>query len=110
MSRLRRTDRLMTARQALRMATAGGARTLKRDDIGSLAVGKQADLALFRLDGVAGAGFENDPVAGLVLASTPRAEHVMVKGSFVVRGGRLVNADEEEIAARHRAVVARIVH
>jgi cytosine/adenosine deaminase-related metal-dependent hydrolase len=110
MSRLRRTDRLMTARQALQMATAGGARTLKRDDIGTLSVGKQADIAMFRLEGVAGAGFENDPVAGLVLASTPRAAHVMVQGSLVVRDGRLVNADEEEIAARHRAVVARIVH
>ncbi|MEA2623090.1 MAG: 8-oxoguanine deaminase [Chloroflexota bacterium] len=110
MSRLRRPDRLMTARQALRMATTGGARTLKRDDIGALAVGKQADIALFRLTGVAGAGFENDPVAGLVLSSTPRAEHVLVQGRFAVRDGHLVNQDEEQIAQRHRAVVARIVH
>jgi 8-oxoguanine deaminase len=110
MSRLRQPDRLMTARQALRMATAGGAATLKRDDIGSLSVGKQADIALFRLAGVAAAGFENDPVAGLVLASTSRAAHVMVQGRFVVSDGRLTAEDETSIAERHRAVVARIVH
>jgi cytosine/adenosine deaminase-related metal-dependent hydrolase len=110
LSRLRRPDRLMTARQALRMATSGGAATLKRDDIGSLAVGKQADIALFRPSGVAAAGFENDPIAGLVLGSTPRATHVLVQGRFVVRDGRLTAEDEEAIASRHRAVVARIVN
>jgi 8-oxoguanine deaminase len=110
-SRLRERDsgRLMTARQALRMATEGGARILKRDDIGSLRPGKQADVALFRLAGVAGAGFENDPVAGLLLASTPRAEHLIVNGRFAVRDYRLVNDDEADIVGQHRQIVARIV-
>jgi cytosine/adenosine deaminase-related metal-dependent hydrolase len=107
-SRLRRQDRLLTAREALHLATTGGARTLKRDDIGSLEVGKQADVALFRPSGVAAAGFENDPVAGLVLAQTPRAEHVLVQGRFVVRDGQLANVDEAEIVQRHRAVVSRV--
>ena len=66
-------------------------------------------MALFRPSGVAAAGFENDPVAGLVLAQTPRAEHVLVQGRFVVRDGQLVNADEAAIVERHRAVVRRIV-
>jgi cytosine/adenosine deaminase-related metal-dependent hydrolase len=108
-SRLRRQDRLMTAREALRLATVGGARTLKRDDIGTLEIGKQADIALFQPQGVAAAGFENDPVAGLVLAQTPRAEHVLVQGRFVVRDGALVNMDEDSIVESHRAVVRRIV-
>jgi 8-oxoguanine deaminase len=110
LSRVHDRDHLMTARQALRMATAGGARTLRRDDIGSLEVGRQADIALFRRSGVAAAGFENDPVAALVFGSTPRVEHLLVQGRFVVRDGQLVQGDEREIAERHRAVVARIVN
>ncbi len=111
LSRLRERDsgRLMPARQALWLATAGGARALKRDDIGTLQPGKQADIALFRLAGVAGAGFENDPVAGLLLASTPRVEHLIVNGEFAVRNYQLVNADEDEIVSSHRQIVTRIV-
>lgn len=109
LSRVTERDRLMTARQALRMATTGGARTLKRDDVGSIEVGRQADIAMFRLEGVAGAGFENDPVAGLVLAFPPRAEHVLVGGRAVVREGQLVDGAEREIVERHRSSVKRIV-
>jgi len=108
-SRLRDSDRLMTARQALRMATAGGARVLSRDDIGSLAIGSQADIAFYRPTGVAAAGFENDPVAGLLFASTPRVDRLMVQGRMVVEDGHLVTADEAEIVERHKAVVQRIV-
>jgi 8-oxoguanine deaminase len=108
-SRLREHDRLMTARQVLHMATAGGAMALGRDDIGSIAPGKQADIALFRPSGVAGAGFENDPVAGLVFASTRRVDALLIQGRFAVRDGQLVNGDEDRIAERHRAVVQRIV-
>jgi 8-oxoguanine deaminase len=108
-SRLRAPDRLMTARHALRLATSGGARTLGRDDIGSLEVGKQADIAMFRLAGVAAAGFENDPVAALVLGTPPAAHHVLVQGRFAVRDGQLMNQDQDAIAERHRAVVRRIV-
>lgn len=108
-SRLRKPDRLMTARQALRMATAGGARALKRDDIGSLEVGSQADIAFFRPSGVASAGFENDPVAALVLGTPPRVDYLMVQGRFVVRDGQLVNGDEQDIVERHRVIVRRIV-
>jgi len=110
-SRLREQEnnRLMTARQALQMASEGGARILKRDDIGSLRPGMQADVALFRLAGVAGAGFENDPVAGLVLAGTPRVEHLIVNGEFAVRDYRLVKDDEDDIVRHHRQTVARIV-
>jgi 8-oxoguanine deaminase len=108
-SRLREGDRLMTARQALGMATVGGARVLSRDDVGTLAIGNEADIAFFRPSGVSAAGFENDPVAGLVFAAPQRVDRLMVQGRFVVEDGHLVNGDEEEIGARHRAVVKRIV-
>jgi 8-oxoguanine deaminase len=110
LSRVHELDRLMTARQALSMATRGGAAALGRDDVGTLEVGRQADIALFRLPDIAGAGFESDPVAALVLASTPRAEHVLVQGRPVVRDGQLVNGDEPAIAERHRSSVRRLVH
>ncbi|HEY3524422.1 MAG TPA: amidohydrolase family protein [Candidatus Limnocylindrales bacterium] len=109
LSRVRELGRLMTARQALRMATAGGAGALRRTDVGVLEPGRQGDVAMFRVADVAAAGFEHDPVAALVLASRPTAHHVLVGGRLAVRDGRLVNADEGEIAARHRAVVRRIV-
>lgn len=109
LSRVRELDRLMTARQALRIATAGGARALRRDDIGVIEAGRQADIAMFRVGDVPAAGFEHDPVAALVLASTPRAHHVLVAGRSVVRDGQLVNADEAALAEGHRAAVRRLV-
>jgi 8-oxoguanine deaminase len=108
-SRLGAKAPLPTARTFLRMATSGGAAVLRRDDIGRLEVGREADIAMFRPGPIAGAGFENDPVAGLLLGATPPATHVLVQGRLVVRDGHLVNADEAEIAARHRTVVRRLV-
>ena len=56
-----------SARDALELATLGGARVLRReDDIGSLEVGKSADLVAFRIDGLQHAGGQNDPVASLM--------------------------------------------
>jgi cytosine/adenosine deaminase-related metal-dependent hydrolase len=96
----------LTAREALRLGTRGGAAVLKRDDIGSLEPGKSADLAVWRLDGLelAGAG---DPVAGLVLSGPHRVDRLVVAGDDVVRDGRLVRGDEDEIAREHRRVAAR---
>jgi cytosine/adenosine deaminase-related metal-dependent hydrolase len=87
----------LTARQALHMATMGGARCLGRaGEIGSLEIGKLADLALWRVDGLAGAGVA-DPVSALVLGAAP-LEALYVGGRPVVTGGRLVTADEVELA------------
>jgi cytosine/adenosine deaminase-related metal-dependent hydrolase len=91
----------LTAREALRLGTRGGAAVLKRDDLGSLEPGKSADLAVWRLDGLELAGAD-DPVAGLVLAAPHRVDRLVVGGEEVVREGRLVRADEAEIAQEHR--------
>jgi cytosine/adenosine deaminase-related metal-dependent hydrolase len=93
----RATAQALDARTALRLATSGGAECLGREDCGSLEVGKCADVACFRIDDLAHAGMA-DPVAGLALAPPPRAEAVVVNGKVVVRGGRLLTGDEEEIA------------
>jgi cytosine/adenosine deaminase-related metal-dependent hydrolase len=99
--------RLMTAREALEMATIGGAAALRRDDIGVLAPGMRADVALYSLRGAAGAGTENDPVAAIVLAPPASATHVMVEGSFVVFDGHLVR-EEEPIVRAHGELVRRL--
>jgi len=96
----------LTAREALRLGTRGGAAVLKRDDLGSLEPGKSADLAVWRRDGLELAGAE-DPVAGLVFSGPHRVERLVVAGGDVVRDRRLVRADEEEIAREHRRLAAR---
>jgi cytosine/adenosine deaminase-related metal-dependent hydrolase len=96
----------MTAREALRLATRGGAEVLRRDDIGSLEPGKQADLAIWATDGLELGGAE-DLVAGLVLAGPHRVDRLVVGGEDVVRGGALVRADESEIARAHRVEARR---
>ncbi len=96
----------MTAREAIRLATRGGAAVLGREDIGSIAAGKCADLAVWRADGLELGGAE-DPVAGLVFSGPHRVDRLYVGGELVVRGGALVRADEAEIARAHRIQAAR---
>ncbi len=97
----------MTAREALRLGTRGGAAVLGRDDIGSLEPGKCADLAVWRTDGLELAG-ASDPVGGLVLSGPHRVDRLYVGGEEVVRGGELVRVDEAEIAREHRAQARKL--
>jgi cytosine/adenosine deaminase-related metal-dependent hydrolase len=98
----------MTVRDALRLGTRGGAAVLGRDDLGQLAPGKRADLAVWRTDGLELGGAEADPVAGLVLSAPHRVDRLYVGGEEVVRDGRLVRADEAEIAREHRRQAQRL--
>jgi cytosine/adenosine deaminase-related metal-dependent hydrolase len=91
----------LTAREALRLGTRGGAEVLGRADVGSLEAGRCADLAVWRTDGLEFAGAD-DPVAALVLSGPHRVERLLVGGEDVVREGHLVRADEGEIAQEHR--------
>jgi cytosine/adenosine deaminase-related metal-dependent hydrolase len=98
--------RAMTAREALRLGTRGGASVLGRDDLGALEPGKRADLAIWRTDGLE-LGGAADLVAGLVLSAPHRVDRLVVEGEDVVRGGALVRADEADIARAHRAQAQR---
>jgi cytosine/adenosine deaminase-related metal-dependent hydrolase len=92
----------MSAREALRLATRGGAAILGRDDIGALAPGMAADIAGFRLDGPALAGGAvHDPLASLVFCRPPNADFVMVNGRTIVEGGAFVNFDVARTVAEH---------
>ena len=96
----------MTAREALRLGTRGGAAVLGREDLGSLEPGKCADFAAWRTDGLELGGAE-DLVAGLVFSAPHRVDRLVVGGEDVVRGGALVRADEAEIARDHRVQARR---
>jgi cytosine/adenosine deaminase-related metal-dependent hydrolase len=98
----------MTVREALRLATRGGASVLKREDIGSIEAGKRADVAVWPLDGLELAGAA-DPVAGLVLSGPHRVDRLFVAGEQIVRDGHLLRVDEDEIARDHRKVAARFL-
>ncbi len=90
----------LSVRDALEVATMGGARVLGwHDQIGSLEVGKQADLALWRVDTLPHVDIV-DPVAALVLADRPPLELLLVGGLPVVERDRLVTVEEEAIARR----------
>jgi len=98
----------MTARDAIRLGTRGGAAVLRRDDIGSLEPGKCADFVAWGTSGLE-LGGADDPVAGIVFAGPQRPELVVVGGEPIVREGELVRAEEAEIARAHRAEARRFL-
>jgi cytosine/adenosine deaminase-related metal-dependent hydrolase len=97
----------MTAREALHLATRGGAEVLGRDDIGSLEPGKRADFAVWRTGGLE-LGGAVDVVAGFVFSAPHRVDRLVVGGEEVVCDGHLVRADEDEIAREHRRQAERL--
>jgi cytosine/adenosine deaminase-related metal-dependent hydrolase len=105
-ARARGGPEAMTAREALRLGTRGGAAVLGREDIGELSPGKRADVAVWRTDGLE-LGGAADPVAGLVFSGPHRVDRLLVGGEEAVRDGRLVHADESELAREHRRQAGR---
>ncbi|OYU95350.1 MAG: hypothetical protein CFE45_19655 [Burkholderiales bacterium PBB5] len=99
----------MTARHMLAVATRGGARVLGRDDIGHLAPGMAADLALFDLRslGFAG-GAVHDPVAALLLCAPAPAAYTVVNGRVVVREGQLATVDLGPLVERHNRLAQQL--
>ncbi|MFE0026476.1 8-oxoguanine deaminase [Amycolatopsis sp. NPDC059021] len=107
-ARQRGGPRALTTREALWMGTMGGARCLGRErELGSIEQGKLADLVVWDLNGLHYAGIE-DPVAALVLGTTPPVRRLFVGGREVVSDGRLDHADEPSIARELAAASARL--
>ena len=99
----------MTARDALALATRGGAQVLGRRDIGHLAPGMCADLALFDLRTLAFAGGAvHDPVGTLLLCASPQAAWTVVNGRVVVREGRLTTVDLGPLIERHNRLAVTL--
>ncbi|MCX4480171.1 8-oxoguanine deaminase [Streptomyces cellulosae] len=101
-------EKALTARQALRLGTHGGARVLGRaDEIGSLEPGKLADLVLWRMDTLAHASIA-DPVTALVFGAAAPVTASFVNGRQIVQNGRLLTADEDAVARTTRAEARRL--
>lgn len=96
----------VTARDVIRWATQGSARCLGRSDIGTIAPGMQADLALYRLDELRFSG-AHDPVAALVLCGAHRADRVMVAGRWRVIDGAIPGLDLAALRRAHGAASRR---
>lgn len=105
LQRLRYGAEEITHQKAFEWATIGSAGCLGRDDIGKIAVGKQADIALFKLDEIrfAGAG---SPVAALLLCGATKADKVMVAGKWRVLEGQIVGVDMNQLMAKQITLAA----
>ncbi|WP_350333743.1 8-oxoguanine deaminase [Coralliovum pocilloporae] len=100
----------LKVREALELATLGGARVLNRQDIGALKPGLQADCAVFPLTGLAHAGAEIDPVAALLLCQPVNASTTIVGGDVLVRDGQLTRLDQQKLIERHKAHSIRLIN
>lgn len=108
LQRLRYGAERITPRKVLEWATRGSAKLLGRGDLGELLPGKQADLALFKLDDLRFSG-SHDPIAALILCGAERADRVMVGGKWKVVDGAIEGLDLEQLIARHKVAAAALV-
>lgn len=99
---------ILTARQALEMATKGGAAVLGRTDIGQLVPGRAADLVAIDLDRIEMSGGLADPVAAAVFCTPGRVSDSWVGGRRVVQDGRLVHVDEAELIREHNRLAGTL--
>ena len=106
LARLRGGPEAMDAREALEMATLGGAACLGRDDIGALEPGRAGDLVVWPLQGVQFAGALSDPVEALLRCGPVAARHTIVAGELLVDNGQLTASGVEEMLSRHRGIAS----
>lgn len=99
----------MTAREALEIATRGGARVLGRDDIGALAAGMSADFIAYDVDTPAFAGAHHDMVAALIFCTPATVAYNIINGKFVVREGKLTTLEIEPLIERHNRIAQALV-
>jgi len=100
---------LMTARQALEIATRGGAAVLGRPDLGHLAPGMCADFFAINLNRLEYAGALHDPVAALVFCAPVQADIVVVGGRHVVKESQLTHLELGKLIEQHNRAARRLV-
>jgi len=98
----------VTPAEAFSLGTLGGATVLNRAELGNVAVGNPADLAMFRTDDIAFAGsMVQDPLGALILCQAPRPERVVVNGRVVVKDGRIALIDQDRLVANFNELVGK---
>ncbi len=107
LQRVARRDPTISHRDALRWATRGSAACLGRTDIGEIAVGKQADLGLYRLDDLRFSG-HGDALAALILSGAHGVDQLMIAGQWRVVDGAIPGFDVGQLRAQHQDAAARL--
>jgi cytosine/adenosine deaminase-related metal-dependent hydrolase len=100
---------ILTARQALEIATIGGARVLGRKDIGSLEPGKCADFIAINLNRLEYAGALHDPLAAVLFCSPVKVDYNVVGGKYVIKKGELVTLDLTKHIGKHNDAAIRLM-
>lgn len=100
----------MTARQALELATLGGARVLNRDDIGALMPGMSADIVMFDTRQIGFAGALHDPVASLVFCTPSNVDFSIINGKVVVRDGHCTTVPTGLVVEQHQRLASKIMN
>lgn len=108
LQRLRYGSSAVTHFDAYRWATQGSAAVLGRSDVGEIALGKQADLAMFMLDELRFSG-SHDPLAALLLCGAEKADRVMIAGRWTVEDGEVLGVDRLALIAEHSALAKKLV-
>lgn len=98
-----------STREALELATLGGASVLGRDDIGSIDVGKAADMVAFRIDDLSHAGGMSDPVASLLTCAPSSVWLSMINGQVVVDEGVIPRLDINSLVKRHNEISQQLL-
>jgi 8-oxoguanine deaminase len=98
----------MSAREALEIATLGGAKVLNRDDIGAIAVGMAADIVTVPLGEVGLAGAQHDPLAALLFCQVQKVQHSIVNGRVVVRDGQLTTVELPRLVEQHNRLARQL--
>jgi cytosine/adenosine deaminase-related metal-dependent hydrolase len=100
---------ILTARQALEIATIGGARVLGRDDIGSLETGKCADFIAINLNRLEYAGALHDPLSAALFCAPVKMDYNVVGGKYVVKEGELATLDLPNHILKHNEAARRLM-
>ncbi len=107
LQRLRYGSSAVTHLDAYRWATQGSAAVLGRSDVGQIALGKQSDLAMFKLDELRFSG-SHDPLAALLLCGAEKADRVMIAGRWTVEDGEVPGLDRQALIAEHSALAKKL--
>jgi cytosine/adenosine deaminase-related metal-dependent hydrolase len=102
------SPKALSARDALEMATRGGASVLGRDDIGALAPGMSADFIAVKLNQLGLSGAERDPLAALIMCGPFKVDYSFINGREMIRQGEFTTLDVDELLASHRRIMTRI--